>query len=62
MTQAGNQSMVKKNNQEAIIKYLMKSGTTSRADLAKKLHVSMPTISKNTHKNMVKPICSNLEL
>ncbi|GKX31567.1 transcriptional regulator [Vallitalea longa] len=49
MTHAGNQSMVKKNNQKAIVKYLMHNGATSRADLAKILEVSKPTISKNTN-------------
>ncbi|QUI24448.1 ROK family transcriptional regulator [Vallitalea pronyensis] len=47
MVRAGNQSMVKKNNQEAIITYLMDHGGTSRADLAKHLQVSKPTISTN---------------
>lgn len=49
MTRAGNQSMVKKNNQKAIVKYLMENGAASRADLAKVLEVSKPTISKNTN-------------
>lgn len=48
MTHAGNQSMVKKNNQRAIVNYLISNGATSRADLAKMLKVSKPTISKNT--------------
>lgn len=47
MARAGNQSMVKKNNQEAIVTYLMHHGATSRADLAKQLQVSKPTISTN---------------
>lgn len=47
MARAGNQSMVKKNNQEAIITYLIDHGATSRADLAKQLQVSKPTISTN---------------
>jgi predicted NBD/HSP70 family sugar kinase/biotin operon repressor len=56
MTQAGNQSMVKKNNQRAIVKYLINNGATSRADLAKILKVSKPTISKNTNELIEKGI------
>jgi DNA-binding Lrp family transcriptional regulator len=60
MTQAGNQSMVKKNNQEAIVRYLIKNGATSRADLSKILKVSKPTISKNTNELIEKGILNEV--
>lgn len=44
---AGNQTLLKKNNQRVLIDYIIKNGATSRADLAKCLKISKPTISSS---------------
>ncbi len=44
---AGNQTLLKKNNQRAIIDYIIKNGPISRADLSKVLKISKPTVSAN---------------
>ncbi|MFZ5968197.1 MAG: ROK family protein [Bacillota bacterium] len=44
---AGDQSMVRINNQQLIIELVKNEGLLSRADLAKKLNMSKPTISTN---------------
>lgn len=44
---AGNQTLLKKNNQRAITDYIIQNGPISRADLAKKLKISKPTVSAN---------------
>ena len=47
MAKAGNQGLVRINNQNAIIEYLRDHGPLSRADLAKCLKISKPTVSTN---------------
>ena len=47
MLKAGNQTLVKINNQNAIIKFIIKNGPISRAELAKRLKISKPTVSTN---------------
>lgn len=44
---AGNQTLLKKNNQRAITDYIISHGPISRADLSKKLKISKPTVSAN---------------
>ncbi|MEG0692954.1 MAG: ROK family protein, partial [Oscillospiraceae bacterium] len=44
---AGNQTLLKKNNQRAITDYIIQNGPISRADLSKKLKISKPTVSAN---------------
>lgn len=44
---AGNQGTIKENNQQLIIGTLVKNGATSRAELAKILKLSAPSVSKN---------------
>ena len=44
---AGNQTLLKKNNQRAIVETILKHGPISRADLSKKLKISKPTVSAN---------------
>ena len=44
---AGNQTLLKKNNQRAITNYIIQNGPISRADLSKKLKISKPTVSAN---------------
>lgn len=44
---AGNQTLLKKNNQRAITEYIIKNGPISRADLSKVLKISKPTVSAN---------------
>ncbi len=44
---AGNQGTIKENNQQLIIDTLVKNGATSRAELAKILKLSAPSVSKN---------------
>ncbi len=44
------QSSVRISNQELMIEYLMKNGETSRAQLAKDLSISKPTVSLNAEK------------
>ena len=44
---AGNQTFLKKNNQKAIIDYIIQNGPMSRADLSKKMKISKPTVSTN---------------
>lgn len=44
---AGNQTSLKKNNQQAIAEYIIRNGPISRADLSKKLKISKPTVSAN---------------
>lgn len=46
---ASNQSTLKLNNQRVILDYIIKNGATSRAELAKNLGVSKPTISTNVN-------------
>lgn len=48
MRKAARQSTIRKNNQALILEYILNHGQTSRADLAKKLKISKPTISHNT--------------
>lgn len=45
--QASTQSNVKYKNQEIILQLLINEGAMTRADLAKKMHSTKPTISKN---------------
>lgn len=47
MLKAGNQTLLKKNNQRAIVDYILEHGPISRADLSKKLKISKPTVSAN---------------
>lgn len=47
---ASNQSIIKKNNQRAILNYIIENGAISRADLAKKLGITKPTVSTNITK------------
>ncbi|WMJ22279.1 ROK family transcriptional regulator [Paludicola sp. MB14-C6] len=44
---AGNQTLLKKNNQRAITNYIIENGPISRADLSKVLKISKPTVSAN---------------
>lgn len=44
---AGNQTFLKKNNQRAIVDYIIQNGSISRADLSKKMKISKPTVSTN---------------
>lgn len=44
---AGNQAMVRKNNQNLIVEFVKENGPISRAELSKKLNISKPTISSN---------------
>lgn len=44
---AGNQTLLKKNNQRAITDYIINNGPISRADLSKILKISKPTVSAN---------------
>ena len=44
---AGNQTLLKKNNQRAIADYIIKNGPISRADLSKRLNINKPTVSAN---------------
>ncbi len=44
---AGNQTLLKKNNQRALADYIIKNGPMSRADLSKRLKISKPTVSAN---------------
>lgn len=44
---AGNQTLLKKNNQRAITEYIINHGPISRADLSKRLKISKPTVSAN---------------
>lgn len=46
-TKAFNQSLVKINNQRTILKHILVNGPTSRADLAKTLSSTKPTVSTN---------------
>lgn len=45
--EAGNQTLLKKNNQRAITDYIISNGPISRADLSKVLKISKPTVSAN---------------
>lgn len=45
--EAGNQTLLKRNNQKAIIDYIITNGPISRADLSKVLKISKPTVSAN---------------
>lgn len=45
--EAGNQTLLKKNNQRAIADCIIKNGPMSRADLSKSLNISKPTVSAN---------------
>jgi len=47
MAKAGNQGLVRINNQNAIIEYIRDHGPVSRADLSKILKISKPTVSTN---------------
>lgn len=53
---AGNQGMVKENNQKMIIDTLMDKGATSRAELAKILKLSAPSVSNNVSELLKKNI------
>jgi len=50
------QSSVRISNQELMIEYLMKNGETSRAQLAKDLSISKPTVSLNAEKLLEKEL------
>lgn len=45
---AGDQSLVRKANQNSIVEYLRKNGPTSKAKLSRVLKISKPTVAKNT--------------
>lgn len=47
MRNPATQSSVRINNQKLIIEYIVKNGSVSRAELAKNLNISKPTISTN---------------
>lgn len=49
---AGNQTLLKKNNQRAIRDYIIENGPISRADLSKVLKISKPTVSANVNELM----------
>ncbi len=51
---AGNQMTIKENNQNLIIDTLIRRGATSRADLAKLLKLSAPSISNNINQLLKK--------
>jgi predicted NBD/HSP70 family sugar kinase len=53
---AGNQGMIKENNQKFIIDTLVSKGPTSRADLAKILKLSAPSVSNNINQLLKKKI------
>jgi len=53
---AGNQETIKENNQQLIIDTLVKKGANSRADLAKMLKLSAPSVSKNINDLLKKKI------
>ena len=53
---AGNQLMVKENNQKFIIDTLIQKGSTSRAELAKTLKLSAPSVSNNINQLLKKKI------
>lgn len=53
---AGNQGTIKENNQQLIIDTLVKNGATSRAELAKILKLSAPSVSKNINDLIEKKI------
>ncbi len=53
---AGNQGTIKENNQQLIIDTLVKNGATSRAELAKTLKLSAPSVSKNINDLIKKQI------
>lgn len=46
---AGNQTLLKRNNQRAITRYIIEHGPISRADLSKCLKISKPTVSSNVN-------------
>jgi len=50
------QSSVRINNQELMIQYLIENGETSRAQLAKDLSISKPTVSLNAEKLLEKEL------
>lgn len=45
--EAGNQTLLKKNNQRSIAEYIIKNGPISRSDLSRTLDISKPTVSAN---------------
>ncbi len=51
---ANTQTDVKVNNQKAILEYLLEHGATSRADIAKGISSSKPTVSKNVEELLEK--------
>ena len=53
---AGNQGMIKENNQKFIIDTLVAKGPTSRAELAKTLKLSAPSVSNNINQLLKKKI------
>lgn len=53
---AGNQLMIKENNQKFIIDTLIDRGATSRADLAKLLKLSAPSVSNNINQLLQKKL------
>lgn len=57
---AGNQLMVKENNQQYIIDTLIKKGATSRAELAKTLKLSAPSVSNNINPLLDKKILQEI--
>lgn len=57
---AGNQGTIKENNQKLIIDTLVKKGATSRAELAKMLKLSAPSISKNINYLLKKKILQEI--
>ncbi|MEG0570286.1 MAG: winged helix-turn-helix transcriptional regulator [Oscillospiraceae bacterium] len=58
--EAGNQTLLKKNNQKAIINYIISGGAISRADLAKRLRISKPTVSANVFDLIEKKIITEI--
>ena len=53
---AGDQSIVRIANQKTIIEYLREKGPMSKADLAKTLKISKPTVAKNVEELILKKI------
>lgn len=45
--EAGNQTLLKKNNQRSIVEYIIKNGPISRSELSRTLDISKPTVSAN---------------
>ena len=50
MRNPATQSMIRINNQELIIEYILEKGALSRARISKELNISKPTVSSNAEK------------